>query len=287
MKNFLLNLLFSLIFLLGLAILLYPTISDLWNKRMQSIVISTYQADLDNSDEEEIAAEFAAADDFNDRLPQMLYTKTSTDIEASEEYRSLLDTTGTGVMGVLEIAKINVRLPVYHGTSDAVLQVGAGHIGSTSLPVGGVDTHSVVSAHTGLPSARLFTDLNQLDIGDVFRITVLNRTMIYKVDKIDVVLPHEVSGLRIMPDEDFVTLVTCTPYGVNSHRLLVRGTRLPDEIAEEQGYTTANEAVFVDKTVLIPFVVAPLTMLYLVRIFAQYLRKPVYRRKGKNGGLPA
>lgn len=287
MKNFLLNLLFALIFLVGLLILLYPTISDLWNKRNQSIVISTYQVDLDKTDEEAIAAEFAAADDFNDRLPQLLYTMTGAQIEASAEYNALLNSSGIGVMGILEIAKINVRLPIYHGTSDAVLQVGAGHIGSTSLPVGGIDTHSVVSAHTGLPSARLFTDLNQLKIGDTFKVTVLDRVMVYKVDQIDVVLPTEVSGLRIMPDEDYMTLVTCTPYGVNSHRLLVRGTRLPDEVAEEKGLFASNEAVFVDKTVLIPFVVAPLTMLYLVRIFAQYLRKPVYRRKGRNGGLPA
>lgn len=287
MKNFLLNLLFALIFLVGLLILLYPTISDLWNKRHQSIVISTYQVDLDQSDEEAIAAEFAAADDFNDRLPQLLYTMTGAEIEASAEYNALLNSSGIGVMGILEIAKINVRLPIYHGTSDAVLQVGAGHIGSTSLPVGGVDTHSVVSAHTGLPSARLFTDLNQLKIGDTFKVTVLDRVMVYKVDQIEVVLPTEVSGLRIMPDEDYMTLVTCTPYGVNSHRLLVRGTRLPDEVVEEKGLYANNEAVFVDKTVLIPFVVAPLTMLYLVRIFAQYLRKPVHRGKGRNGGLPA
>lgn len=286
MKNFLLNLLFALIFLVGLLILLYPTISDLWNKRNQSIVISTYQVDLDNSDEEAIAAEFAAADAFNDELPTLLYTMTGAEIEASAEYNALLNSSGIGVMGILEIAKINVRLPIYHGTSDAVLQVGAGHIGSTSLPVGGVDTHSVVSAHTGLPSARLFTDLNQLKIGDTFKVTVLDRVMVYKVDQIEVVLPTEVSGLRIMPDEDYMTLVTCTPYGVNSHRLLVRGTRLPDEVVEEKGLFASNEAVFVDKTVLIPFVVAPLTMLYLVRIFAQYLRKPVHRGRRKNGGLP-
>ncbi len=287
MKNFLLNLLFSLIFLLGLAILLYPTVSDLWNKRNQSMVISSFQATLNNTSAEEIAAEFEAVYNFNRRLPKLLYTMTSAQIEASEEYNSLLNTSGSGVMGFVEINAINVRLPIYHGTTDAVLQVGAGHIGSTSLPAGGDDVHSVISAHTGLPSARLFTDLNQLEIGDVFRITVLNKTLIYEVDQILVVLPTEVSSLRIMPDEDHVTLVTCTPYGVNSHRLLVRGTRLPDEIIEEAGYEVKNEALFVDKTVLIPFVVAPLTMLYLVRIFAQYLRKPVRRRKSHNGGLPA
>ncbi|MBE6846716.1 MAG: class C sortase [Ruminococcus sp.] len=287
MKNFLLNLLFSLIFLLGLAILLYPTVSDLWNKRNQSIVISTFQADLDNTAEEELAAAFDAAYDWNLRLPKMLYTMTGAMIEADAEYNSLLNMTGNGVMGVVEINAINVRLPIYHGTTDAVLQVGAGHIGSTSLPSGGLTTHSVISAHTGLPSARLFTDLNQLEIGDVFKITVLNKTLIYEVDQIEVVLPDQVSSLRIMEDEDHVTLVTCTPYGVNSHRLLVRGTRLPDEIVEDVGYTINNEAVFVDKTVLIPFVVAPLTMLYLVRIFAQYLRRPIGRRKKYNGGLPA
>ncbi len=209
----------------GLCLLLYPTVSDWWNKLHQSMAITSYAQTAEGMSEEEIAAYLAAAEEYNQSLLAKEGRFKLTE-EEQEEYRSLLDVTGTGIMGYVEIPAIHVSLPIYHSTDEAVLQVASGHIAGSSLPVGGESTHAVISGHTGLPSARLFTDLDKLSEGDTFTITVLNRSMTYQVDQIRTVLPEDVSELTIAYGADYCTLQTCTPYGVNSHRLLVRGKRI-------------------------------------------------------------
>ncbi len=264
MKNAVLNILFALIFLAGLCIMLYPTVSNMINRRHQSTAIAGYEADRDKIAEEDRATILEEAREYNKNLPSFLAQVENKNPENSEVYNNILNISNSGIMGVITIDCVDIRLPIYHGTSEAVLQDGAGHLATTSLPVGGENTHAVISAHTGLPSAKLFTDIDQLKVGDVFRITVLDEVLVYQVDDIKVVLPHEVSSLNVVSGKDYVTLVTCTPYGVNSHRLLVRGTRIEETVAEEEGYLIPNEAVMVDKTILIPIVVVPFIIVYFI-----------------------
>lgn len=264
MKNAVLNILFALIFLAGLCIMLYPTVSNMINRRHQSTAIAGYEADRDKIAEEDRATIIEEAREYNKNLPSFLAQIGNKNPENSEVYNNILNISNSGIMGVITIDCVDIRLPIYHGTSEAVLQDGAGHLATTSLPVGGENTHAVISAHTGLPSAKLFTDIDQLKVGDVFRITVLDEVLVYQVDDIKVVLPHEVSSLNVVSGKDYVTLVTCTPYGVNSHRLLVRGTRIEETVAEEEGYLIPNEAVMVDKTILIPIVVVPFIIVYFI-----------------------
>lgn len=262
MKNFLINALLLLIFLTGLGILLYPTVSNMINERNQSTVIARYEEDIDYLAEDERAEAMQAAHDYNANLPTLFRTQDSVSIENSALYNNTLNVTGSGVMGSLQIDKIRVNLPIYHGTSEEVLQVAVGHLPATSLPVGGINTHAVLSAHTGLPSAKLFTDLDQLERGDLFTITVLNEMLVYQVDQIKIVEPDDATELRIFEGKDYVTLVTCTPYGINSHRLLVRGTRVHLDEAEEAHLFIETDAVFLDKTLLIPFAVGPVVVIY-------------------------
>ncbi len=238
-----------IILLAGFVLLLYPTVSNWWNERVQTRAIATYDdsiSDLSDTEYEQILEE---AVNYNERLlaigisafytPDMLdgYTNTSGEVL---NYEDILDITGTGIMGYVSIPKISVQLPIYHGTSNDVLQVAAGHLEGTSLPVGGEGTHAVIMAHRGLPSARLFTDINELEVGDTFTITVLRSVLTYEVDLISIVEPSDVSELQITEGEDYVTLMTCTPYGVNSHRLLVRGHRV--ETADDTVVTVSGEA---------------------------------------------
>ena len=211
-------------FLIGLSLLLYPSVSNWWNSIHASSVIIDYAAAQKNLSDEECAALFAAAEAYNRSIseidfPLMYYDQV-------EGYEQTLNLDGSGVMGYLTIPKIDVKLPVLHGTSEGVLQKAVGHLEGTSLPTGGMGNHCVLSAHCGLPSARLFTDLDQMKPGDQFTLTVLNRELIYEIDQILTVEPQEVEALYPVEGEDYCTLVTCTPYGVNSHRLLVRGRRI-------------------------------------------------------------
>lgn len=223
----------ALVFLTGLSVLFYPVFSDLWNQRRQNALIEHYEQQVAQMTEEDDRSWRAAAEAYNAALDPSFYDAFhGAQPEADDQYWSLLNLDGTGIMGYLEIPKISVRLPIYHGTGEDSLQHGVGHLAGTSLPVGGLGTHSVLSAHRGLPSAMLFTDLDQVQTGDRFYISILRDTLVYEVDQILVVTPDEVSSLRADPAEDYVTLVTCTPYGVNSHRLLVRGRRV-EETAEE------------------------------------------------------
>lgn len=213
-----------LLFLVGAGIFLYPTVSDLWNKRLQAEVVSSYLNEVSQSTD--YSQEWEKARDYNERL----HTATDLDdikaLKAEDgEYAELLNVSGNGVMGIIRIPKIRVELPIYHGTSEDVLKSGAGHVIGSSLPTGDTGTHAVISGHRGLPSAKLFTDLDQIEEGDIFTLSVLDKEFTYTVDSISVVEPHEVDSLQPVEGKDYVTLVTCTPYGINSHRLLIRGER--------------------------------------------------------------
>lgn len=218
----------ALLFLAGLAVLLYPSFSDLWNQRRQESMIGTYVETVAQLTKEDHSTLRQAAQEYNAGLDGTFHDAFIADrIGQDDPYWSLLDPDGSGVMGYIEIPKISVRLPVYHGAGEDALQRGIGHLAGTSLPVGGAGTHCVLSGHRGLPTALLFTDLDRLISGDRFYLHVLNETLAYEVDRIAVVEPTEVSDLLPESGADYVTLVTCTPYGVNTHRLLVRGHRVP------------------------------------------------------------
>lgn len=234
----------ALIFLTGLGVLLYPVFSDLWNQSHQNQTMEDYTQRVESLTDEGRSALWQAAADYNDNLdPAFQDAFSGKQPSADNVYWSLLNPDGTGVMGYIEIPKISLRLPIYHGTGDTVLENGVGHLAGTSLPVGGSGTHCVLSGHRGLPTAALFTDLDQLETGDRFYLYVLNQTLCYEVDQIETVLPEEVSDLRAVPGEDYVTLLTCTPYGVNTHRLLVRGHRVQEDNAEIPRVSTARQVV--------------------------------------------
>ena len=231
MKKHLSTIFLVLVLFLGVAILLYPTVSDYWNSFHQSRAIASYIEEVESVDPAEYEREWARAREYNRALINKP-NRFLLDEEEYAEYESLLNLTGSGIMGYIEIPKINCSLPVYHGTDEAVLQIAVGHIEGTSLPTGDIGTHTVLSGHRGLPSAKLFTDLDQLEEGDLFVIRVMDQIMTYEVDQILIVLPEEMDGLAIDPEQDYCTLVTCTPYGINSHRLLVRGRRTENQEME-------------------------------------------------------
>lgn len=219
---------FALLFLLGLSILLYPTFSDAWNQYRNAKLITTYDTAVKDLPDMEYDRLWKEAKEYNKKHTANIFTDAFDEkgnYVLDNEYKKVLDPDGEGVMGSIEIPKIQVRIAIYHGLSDDVLEKGAGHVEGTSLPVGGKNTHAVLAAHRGLPSAKLFTDLDQMEVGDTFLLHILGKTLAYKVDQIKTVLPSETDELNIIKGEDHVTLLTCTPYGVNTHRLLVRGIR--------------------------------------------------------------
>lgn len=237
------NILFGLLFLAGFGILAYPTISDQWNTYRQSKLISSYDNAVAELEPEDFSREWELARNFNDSLQANnlygdVFGLADDESIRDTEYWNVLNIAQDGIMGYLSIPKINIRLAVYHGTSEDVLQTGIGHLGGTKLPIGGESTHSVVAAHRGLPSARLFTDADQLEKGDRFYIHILDEVLAYEVDRILPMVDKDDTetlgeALSIEEGQDYVTLFTCTPYGVNSHRLLVRGTRVPYSGEEE------------------------------------------------------
>ncbi len=252
------TILLVLILLTGVSLLLYPTVSDYWNSFHQSQAIASYVeavAEIDNTDYEKMWQEAVA---YNEKLKDNSGRWTPTD-EELEEYERLLNVSDTGIMGYIEIPKINVSLPIYHGTDEAILQIAIGHIPGSSLPVGGKGTHCVVSGHRGLPSAKLFTDLDQLEEGDLFMMRILDETLTYEVDQVRIVEPEELSDLEIDEDKDLCTLVTCTPYGINSHRLLVRGHRV--ENLKEDTIRVTADAQQIDPVMVAPVVAVPLILL--------------------------
>lgn len=272
------TILLILVFFIGLSVLLYPTISDYWNSRTQSRAIVDYESVLANLTQEDYSAQFSAADAYNAALRKVSFPLMNYD--QVDGYEDLLNVGGNGIMGYVSIEKIKVELPIYHGTSDAVLNVAAGHLEGTSLPVGGESTHAVLSAHRGLPSAKLFTNLDQLEIGDHFTITVLDRMLIYEVDQILIVEPNEVDSLYIAEGEDYCTLSTCTPYGINSHRLLVRGTRI-ENAAEKPVLYVSNEAYRIDPLIVAPAVAAPMLLVLLIVLLVKYRKRKTKGAKGE------
>ena len=264
------------VMVVGALIIAYPTFSDWWNSYHQTRAIASYVSAVEETDQETIDQMFAEAHAYNERLLAKPNRYVMSDAEKIE-YESILDLTGTGVIGYIQISSIGVNLPVYHGVAESVLQVAIGHIEGSSLPVGGPSTHAAVSGHRGLPSARLFTDLDKLVEGDTFMLTVLNQTLTYEIDQVRIVEPQDMSDLNIVQDADLVTLITCTPYGINTHRLLVRGHR----ISNIDG--TANippEAVQIPNYVAVPAVALPMLFIYLVGALIYYrLRDHGYDRE--------
>ena len=235
-KKHISTIIIALIFLAGLGFLLYPTVSNLWNRAHQSRAIATYTKQVEKLDDSQNKEMLKAARKYNKSLLKKSdHWKLSK--KDKKKYESLLDVSGTGIMGYIEVPKIDCSLPIYHGTDEGALQIAIGHLEGSSLPVGGKSTHCVLSGHRGLPSARLFTDLDQMEEGDIFILNILGRKLAYEVDQIKVVLPEEMSDLEIEEGKDLCTLVTCTPYGINTHRLLVRGHRteyVEKKVAEEK-----------------------------------------------------
>jgi len=243
LKKKLSNIILVLIFLTGVSLLVYPTFSDWWNSMHQSRAIAAYVDQVNTLDDAQYETMLEQADAYNQTLigKEDRYNLSDSELET---YNSLLDVTGTGIMGYVVIPKINVRLPIYHGTDPAVLEIAIGHIAGSSLPVGGESTHCVLSGHRGLPSAKLFTDIDQLKEGDQFMLEVLGDTLTYEVDQIKVVLPDELEDIEIEEGKDLCTLVTCTPYGVNTHRLLVRGHRV--ETVKQNHVRVVSDAVQIE-----------------------------------------
>ncbi|WP_019678122.1 class C sortase [Ruminococcus flavefaciens] len=259
-RDIIIPFIFGVIFLVSLSVMFYPTFSNWWNKRHQARAVASYKrsvAQIDNSETERMLRE---AHDYNEKLAG-LYAPF-TNFKQIAGYDDILDISGTGIMGYVSVPSINVELPIYHGTSEGVLQIASGHIQGSSFPVGGVSTHAVISGHRGLPSARLFTDLDRIVDGDTFTINVLNEVLTYEVESIMVILPDDTDKLAIIPGEDEVTLMTCTPYGVNSHRLLIRGHRI--ETFYDRKIKVAADALQVDSMTVIPVVFVPLLMMLLV-----------------------
>jgi len=262
--------------LIGAGLLVYPTFSDWWNDLHQSRAIAGYVARVSDMSEESSSSLWEAAHIYNEKL----LTKSGDRFVLTDEekalYNSILDVTGTGIMGYVNIPKIGVSLPIYHGTDPAVLEIAVGHIEGSSFPVGGKGTHCVISGHRGLPSAKLFTDIDQLQEGDTFQLQVLNRTLTYEVDQIRIVLPDELQDLAIDPEQDYCTLVTCTPYGVNTHRLLVRGHRIEEEQTE---LTVSADAVQVEPRYVVPFIALPILVLIALWILLSSGRRAGSRKK--------
>lgn len=264
------------IFLVGMCILLYPTVSDFWNEKRQSQAIINYDEIIDKLSPEDYSEYFRKADEYNGKL-KLISAPFLGHKSLADEYYSTLDINGNGMMGYITIEKIKVQLPIYHGTSDTVLNSAVGHIEGSSLPVGGKGTHSVLSAHRGLPSAKLFTNLDKLEPGDIFTIKILDRTITYQVDNILIVLPDKIDDLYVVPNKDYCTLVTCTPYGINSHRMLVRGTRI-ENIEEEKKVNVITEAYRIDPLIVTPAVAAPMLGILLIFLIV----KSSHDKKKKN-----
>lgn len=248
-----------IILLVGLSVMLYPTISDWWNSKVQSYAVANYNDAVQQLDPDRYNEIWEAAHSYNSRLNQL--ASPFTEYDKLTDYNDVLNIGGSGIIGYISIPVISVELPIYHGTSAEVLNVAAGHLEGSSLPIGGTNTHAVISAHRGLPSARLFTDLDEIVIGDVFTVTVLDEILTYEVEDTLTIEPTETYELAVIPDGDYVTLMTCTPYGINSHRLLIRSHRI--ETIYERNVKVIADASKVDPMLVIPFIAAPLVLILI------------------------
>lgn len=266
------TMLLILVLLAGLSLLLYPSVSDYYNSFHQTRAIATYAeqvAGLDNGTYDQLWEDARAYNrSLLERSNQYILSQAQ-----KEEYERLLDISGQGIIGYIEIPEIDVSLPIYHGTEESVLQVAVGHLEWTSLPVGGESTHCVLSGHRGLPSAKLFTNLDKLVVGDTFLLRILDEVLTYEVDQIRIVEPQDMDALQIVEGQDYCTLVTCTPYGINSHRLLVRGHRI-DNIAEAKTIRVTADAIQIEPLLVAPIVALPMLLLLLI-----FLLLPRRRRR--------
>ena len=263
-----------LLLLAGVSLLLYPSLSNYWNSMHQTRAIASYAETVSQLDTAQYDEMWKAAQDYNRSLAERETAFALTD-EQKAAYESLLDVSGLGVMGYIEIPEIDCSLPIYHGTEESVLQVAVGHLEWSSLPVGGEGTHCVLSGHRGLPSAKLFTNLDKLAVGDTFLLRVLDEVLTYEVDQILIVEPEQVDALGIVPGEDYCTLVTCTPYGINTHRLLVRGHRVENTPEAARMHVTA------DATQFDPLLVAPVLAIPVLLLLLMILLVPKRRRKSR------
>ncbi|MCI9514971.1 MAG: class C sortase [Oscillospiraceae bacterium] len=277
MKKHLSTILLVLALLVGAALLLYPTASDYWNSFHQSQAIATYAEEVAGLTTVDYEKVWLSAVAYNERMSAAGNPFILSE-EQWEEYLKELNVSGSGIMGYIEIPKIECSLPIYHGTDESVLQIAIGHIEGTSLPVGGAGTHCALSGHRGLPSAKLFTHLDQLSEGDVFMLRVLNETLTYEVDQIHIVLPQEVDDLAMVPGRDFCTLVTCTPYGINSHRLLVRGKRIENSEAATAIRIT-SDAIRIDPILVAPVAAVPMLLILTIYLIANPGGKKKKKRK--------
>lgn len=268
MKHDKIGILLVLMLFIGVCGLLYPSVSQYWNTRTQTRAVENYQEILKSLQKEDYTALFEEADEYNAALTELGFPLM--DYPQLEGYNEILNINGNGIMGYVTIPKLGVELPVYHGISTEVLNIACGHLEGTSLPVGGENTHCVLSAHRGLPHAKLFTDLDKMELGDTFQLTILDRIFTYQVDQIKVVRPDELDDVQIVEGEDLCTLLTCTPYGINSHRLLVRGVRI--ENAPPVLHVTSN-AYRIDSLVATPVVAAPILLILLIVLMIKYRDK--------------
>ena len=275
MKNKVSNFILIFILIAGLSLLLYPSISDYWNSFTQSKVIVDYTKQIQDLDSEKYDRILQEAYSYNESLVGRRNHYLLTE-EQKEEYNELLNISGIGIMGYIEIPAISSTLPIYHGTSEAVLQIAVGHLEWSSLPVGGESTHCVLSGHRGLPSAKLFSDLDKIVVGDVFVLRILDEILTYEVDQILIVEPHETDALLIEEGKDYCTLVTCTPYGINTHRILVRGHRI-ENAEEARSIRITSEAAVIDPLIIAPIVAAPILLVLFIMLMMP-------KKKKYNGG---
>lgn len=269
MKNRILTIFLTFVFFLGFSVMLYPTVSDMWNKSIQSKAVVEYEAKLDSLGREAYEEEFLKAKAFNREIGKLKFPL----FEYAEVpgYRDILNISGTGIMGYLTIDKINLELPIYHGTAESVLSFAMGHLEGSSFPIGEAGTHAVLTAHRGLPSAELFSNLDKMAVGDRFTVKVLDRTMVYEVDRIKTVWPSEVEDLYPQKGKDYCTLLTCTPYGINSHRLLVRGKRVPPDVTP--AIEIRNDAKILNNLYTVPLLMLPMLPLIILSLYLLLRKK--------------
>ncbi len=274
MKKHLSSILLFLVFFIGLSLLLYPSFADWWNSFHSSRAVASYVEQVANMDDDQYQEIWSAAWDYNRSLIDRPNDYLLSD-EQRQHYNTLLNVGSDGIMGYIEVPKLDIVYPVYHGTDEAILQIAIGHLDWTSMPVGGESSHCVVSGHRGLPSARLFTDLDQMEVGDTFLLRVLDEVLTYEVDQILIVEPHVTEDLLIVEGEDLCTLVTCTPYGINTHRMLVRGHRV-ESAKEIIVRRVTADAVQIEPVIVAPFVATPILLILLVALM---LPKPKRRKE--------
>lgn len=270
-KKNLSSIILVLIFIIGLSLLLYPSFSDYWNSFHQSRAIASYAQTVTTIDDDQYEKMWAQAQEYNTTLAKKQNRWVLSE-EEYEEYEDLLNIGGTGIIGYIEIPNIKVSLPIYHGVDEAVLQIAVGHFEGSSLPVGGEGTHCVISGHRGLPSAKLFTNLDEMEEGDLFMMRVLDETLTYEVDQIRIVEPEDLSALDIEEGKDLCTLVTCTPYGINSHRLLVRGHRV-ENLESASSIRVTADAMQIDPVMVAPVIAVPILLILLIWLLVHYRKR--------------